>query len=129
MRKTCFSWNLKPFMHKCCISIRICSNSTKKKKKKQIPKKKTGSMRWPRAVYGGRRETGCWVPWRLLGSFAAAGFPSSWPLFSFFQYKMVLDEGDQLLFFFEIISYVKYLLMSLNWIYIVLVFFPLYSLT
>ena len=32
MRTTCFSWNLKQFMHKDCTSIRICSHSSKKKR-------------------------------------------------------------------------------------------------
>ena len=52
-----FSLKFVAFMHKDCISIRICSNSSKKKKK-QKPKK-PGSMCRPRAVWGGygsRRE-------------------------------------------------------------------------
>ena len=42
-KKSFFSWNLKQFIHEDYISIRFCSNSSKKKKEKQFT-----NQRWMR---------------------------------------------------------------------------------
>ena len=92
-KKSCFSWNLKQFIHEDYISIRFCSNSSKKKRK-TIHKPEMNA--WPRAamvamVAGGRRSFVArqWWSWNKRGLVAQSRSRSWWRLLGSFLHHLL----------------------------------------